>query len=129
MDDQRQNGRERAAGRARAVVSAWTQRTFVELKEEPYVRRTRRGEVTLTGLTGRTDGEGNAWVEVYAQGDVEAGDPHFRIVNPPTLVEDPQGPVELDGRRYREDPLAALAEVIGRHGGAVKPKRRRRTRG
>lgn len=38
---------------------------------------------------------------------------HYRIVNPPTLVEDGAGPVELAGRRFREDPLASIAAAIG----------------
>jgi hypothetical protein len=56
-----------------------------------------------------------------------AGDPHYRIYNPPVLVEDPQGEIELrdpgEGRgagrvrRYREDPVAAIAEAIATHGG------------
>lgn len=43
------------------------------------------------------------------------GDPHYRIFNPPLLAEDPAGPVVVDGRRYRLDPVMAVAEVIARH--------------
>lgn len=42
----------------------------------------------------------------------DATEDDFRIFNPPTLVHDPQGDIELHGRRYREDPLAAVAQVI-----------------
>jgi hypothetical protein len=52
---------------------------------------------------------------------------NYRIVNPPTLVEDPAGDViGGDGRRYRHDPLAAVAEVIGSLGGARGRKGMRR---
>ena len=42
----------------------------------------------------------------------DATEDDFRVFNPPTLVQDPQGDIELHGRRYREDPLAAVAQVI-----------------
>lgn len=129
MADGRQKGRELAAERATRTVAAWGRRAAPD-NPDPYVRRTRHGEVRLDTLTGHQDAEGNRWVEVMAGGgEVEGGDPHFRIFNPPTLVEDPAGPVHHNGRRYREDPLAALAEVIGMNGGATRAKRHRRTRG
>lgn len=129
MTDGRQKGRELAAGRAERTVAAWGGGS-PQGDPDPYVRRTRHGEVQLDTLTSHQDAEGNRWVEVMAGGgEVEGGDPHFRIFNPPLLVEDPAGPVERNGKRYREDPLAALAEVIGMNGGATRPKRRRRTRG
>lgn len=39
----------------------------------------------------------------------------YRIFNPPTLVRDGSGLIVVDGRRYREDPLGAVAEVILMH--------------
>jgi hypothetical protein len=39
----------------------------------------------------------------------------YRIFNPPTLVKDGSGSVEIGGKRYREDPLGALADVIRQH--------------
>lgn len=44
--------------------------------------------------------------------------PTFRIFNPTTLVEDPEGPIEEGGRHWREDPLGAVcADVLSRLGG------------
>lgn len=64
-------------------------------------------------------------VEVWLEGDTTGGEPHFRIVNPPLLVEDAAGDVLLAHGRFRHDPVAALAYVIGSLGGAVKRKGRR----
>lgn len=128
-DQRRAAGRQGAAQRAERMVSAWGQRAFVEDNPDPYVRRTRHGEVSLVQVQGAVLPDGLKVVEVHAGGQVEGGDPHFVIVNPPTLVEDPAGDVEISGRRFREDPLAALAEVVGMHGGAMTGKRKRRTQG
>lgn len=68
--------------------------------------------------------DGNT-VEVFLEDGSEGGDPHFRIVNPPLLVEDPNGDVLNAAGRFRLDPVAALAYVIGSLGGAVKRKGRR----
>ncbi len=64
-------------------------------------------------------------VEVWLEGETNGGDPHFRIVNPPLLVEDANGDVLLAHGRFRHDPVAALAYVIGSLGGATKRKGRR----
>jgi hypothetical protein len=70
------------------------------------------GEVRITDV--RTvvleDGQTTA-LEVYAAG---APDPHIRIVNPPTMVADSTGDIELGGQRFREDPMAAVAAVVVR---------------
>lgn len=67
------------------------------------------------------------YVDVYTAGPTVGGDPHFRIINPPTLVGDPNGDIEVTStprggktvtRRYREDPLGAIAEAIAGQGGA-----------
>lgn len=63
------------------------------------------------------EGDGREWVEVTVA-DPQCGDPSFRVFNPPALVPDPNGDVERNGQRYRHDPLAALARVIGQAGGA-----------
>lgn len=68
--------------------------------------------------------EGNT-VEVHLEDGTEGGDPHFRIVNPPLLVEDPAGDVLTGNGTFRLDPVAALANVIGSLGGAIKRKGRR----
>jgi hypothetical protein len=60
--------------------------------------------------------------------DPDGGDPHFRIINPPRYVPDPNGDVEIvvgeQVHRFREDPLAALAHVVAQHGGRIKDPRR-----
>lgn len=123
-EDQDRKARERGAERARRTGTAWGQRPHRRgLPPEPYVRRTRHGEVRLDALQ-VLEVDGHTVVEVWVGGDTENGDPHFRVVNPPQLVEDPQGPVEVRGRRYREDPVAALAEAVAANGGAMKPRRR-----
>lgn len=130
MADGREKVRERAAERATRTAEAWTSRAQKRGRTpEPYARRTRHGEVILERLTFHEE-DGQAWVEVWAGGDIQGDDPHFRVFNPPSLVEDPYGPVEIHGRRFREDPVAALAEAVARFGGAQRPRRpRRRTRG
>ena len=82
-----------------------------------------QGQVQIGSLTRRTDPEGNDYIEVFLRGESEWGDPHFRIWNPPLLVEDPQGPIAIGDRHYREDPLSAVAEAIARHGGRQKRTR------
>lgn len=79
--------------------------------------RTSYGEVEIASIVERTDAEGISYVEVYLRGQTESGDPHFRIYNPPLLAEDPAGDIEVSGRKYREDPVQAIAEVVGRNGG------------
>lgn len=90
--------------------------------------RTRGADIRIRHMQTRQLADGNTCVEVYL--DRAAGEPHWRIVNPPILVEDPRGPVELaEGhddrgvartRRYREDPVAAVAEAIAAHGGGSR---------
>lgn len=115
---------ERVAERAERAVTAWGERSP---EGTPHPIRTSRGEVVLDRVERRTDPTtGVDYVEVRLAGQTQGGDPLFRVVNPPLLVEDPEGPVEARGRRWREDPLAALAEVIGRNGGAQVQRRRAR---
>lgn len=118
--DRHRTARQRGAERAEAVVSAW------EEAPTPYTTRTRHGAVVLESVTFHSDDQGNAWVEVWAGGQVEGADPHFRVYNPPTLVEDPAGEIEHAGRRWRRDPVAALADTVGQHGGAQVAKTKRR---
>lgn len=88
--------------------------------------RTPYGEVVLEYLEKVDDSTGLAYLEVWVGGETISGDPHFRVVNPPLLVRDPEGDVEVRGELHREDPLAALAEVIGASGGALATRRRSR---
>jgi hypothetical protein len=89
--------------------------------------RTRRGTVHFGSIKEKKV-KGVTFVEVRLEGETEGGDPNFRIVNPPALVSDPRGDVEINGKRFRHDPEAALAEVIADLGGARKERRRGRRR-
>jgi hypothetical protein len=100
--------------RAAAAFRAWRRRPNAG---QPYLGVTPAGEVRIEAL-GLSDGDGHVVVEIYV-GDPENGDPHFRVINPPTMVKDPDG-------SYREDPLAALAQVISDHGGATRKRKRGR---
>lgn len=53
---------------------------------------------------------GNNGVEIWTSPD--GAQPDYRIFNPPTLVRDAQGTVDVGGTLHREDPLAAISEVI-----------------
>lgn len=57
-----------------------------------------------------------AYVDVYLPG--HNGEPQYRVINPPTLVEDRKGSITVGDTQYREDPLTALAEAISRGGPA-----------
>lgn len=115
--------REKQNGRVRKLRQA----ARAALKDgEVYARRTSRGEIHIQGLIFKEDvATGLEYVEILMDGETEGEDPHFRIFNPPTLVSDPYGDVEIHGARYREDPLEALAEVLAMYGGA-RPERRKR---
>lgn len=56
-----------------------------------------------------------AAVRIRPMGGSPDGQADVVVVNPPLLVRDPQGLIVLDGVAYREDPMAALAEVLTRH--------------
>ena len=94
--------RVRAVGEAHEAVSDGS----------PVVVATAAGTVEIAALS--ADGEA---VEVTVSG-AAGGDPSFRIFNPPTLVADPTGDREVNGIRFRYDPLAAVASVIAANGGA-----------
>lgn len=89
--------------------------------------RTRRGDVMISKIVPGEDAV-STWVDVTVAGETRGGDPNFRIVNPPTLVRDPQGDVILQSGTFREDPIAAIAEVIATHGGAQSSRKGRRKR-
>lgn len=42
----------------------------------------------------------------------EGTEAHYRVVNPPTLVRDGAGDIDVGGRAHREDPLGAVAHAI-----------------
>jgi hypothetical protein len=96
------------------------------LDGQPAVVATPYGDVEIIEVTyhGDPTDESGDWVEVRTGTDTEVGDPHWRIVNPPLLAQDPAGDVEIGGRRYRADPFAALAEAVASVGGARVERRR-----
>lgn len=104
--------------RAKAVANA-----VAGLPDEPIFRMTKHGEVRMDSVEHKVDPAGIDYIEVRAPG---APDPHFRIYAPPLLAEDPHGDVDLDGKKYRHDPILALAQVLARHGAAKKRGRRLR---
>lgn len=115
---------QRATERAEQALGAWT--LHLEEGHDLYSTLTPRGQVELIRVEECLEANGLICLDVWVGGETESGDPHFRVVNPPLLVEDPAGGQEVRGRSFREDPLAALAQAIGEHGGAQLPRRRRR---
>jgi hypothetical protein len=84
---------------------------------------TRKGTIEVNRME-LVEYSGVPALEVYLSN--AAGDPHYRIFNPPVLIEDPQGDIELPVRqkegeepkgkkKFRRDPLAAVLEVIAGH--------------
>lgn len=128
MSDPKPDPRPTPAESAIARVRAVRQARGAPLKAgEVLPVRTRRGEVHIAQIDPHEEG-GRSWVDVRLDGDTEGGDPHFKIVNPPTLVRDPLGDIEVNGERYRHDPIEAIAEVIASLGGARTERGRRRRR-
>ena len=113
-------GRRNARERVRAV-----QQAAEGIPEEGYLQQTRHGLVHIERVTFGKDGEVE-WADVFLAGLTEAQDPHFRIYNPPLLVSDPAGGIELRGQRFRRDPMAALAETVAQYGGAQAQRKGRR---
>lgn len=88
---------------------------------------TRQGVVTIGAMRHRPAEKATELdsVEVWL-GSGSAGPPAWRLINPPTLVPDPAGniiiaerttPSHTIHRRYREDPLAAVAEFLASNQG------------
>ncbi len=117
--------RQQSKARGDAVAAAVREHRKAHGKDAPYARITRAGEVQIEDVKTFVDPDGMTIVEVFVAGPTAGGDPHFRIINPPALVEDPAGPEVRGQRRFRTDPLAALAEVIGQHGGTLVKEGRR----
>lgn len=112
--------KQRSKVRGDTARAAWDDWRTAHGPKSVYGARTRAGNVRILSINAQLI-DGVTCLEVVVDGPTQGGDPHFRIINPPTLMEDPSGTVTRDGkRRLRVDPLAALAEVIGQHGGALK---------
>ncbi len=54
-------------------------------------------------------------IRVYPVGAPPGSDTYVSIVNPPILVRDRGGPILIHGERFREDPLAAIADIMHEH--------------
>lgn len=88
----------------------------------PYRIDTPDGTVVIDHVTVSHDNDADVdVVEVHAS---EFEDPHFRVVNPPRFVPDPNGDVLINGQPFSEDPLVALAHLIVQHAGPAKDPRR-----
>jgi hypothetical protein len=122
MSRQVQASRERALAVTRALgTSSWSGQLST---------RTIGGQVRIRTIRFvEADGTTPAHVEVTSTGGRFT---RFRIFNPPTLVPDPAGPITKENRdllgrtsvrRYRYDPVAAIAAVIASEGGAGRRRR------
>lgn len=109
---------ENARNRARAVKKSHGEQAP---DDGPLVLATPNGDVSIEALTIVEDGT-RSRVEVRVS-DASGGDPNFVIVNPPTLVPDQFGEHVVHGRRFREDPIAAVAYVVAQHGGSIKKQK------
>lgn len=107
----RRNAKERAA----AVARAW--REFPGKGTDGRMNFAVGNDNVVISDVQEGEDETAAWVDIWTGGPR----PAFRICNPPMLVPDPEGDVEIEepvseGRtlkkRYREDPLHAVANVI-----------------
>ncbi len=88
--------------------------------------QTRTGSAQIGSVRHVSNPEGLDSVEVWTGPQV--GPPAFRLINPPMLVPDPQGSEVLiernpstgrdTVRRFRIDPLQAIAEVIASQNGS-----------
>lgn len=95
---------ESASRRAAALARAWAERPS---PDEPYHWAGPAGNVTLRAVQAAHEGE-LVYVRVWVGDDLE--DPtlapaHFKIVNPPLILVQPDG-------SWLEDPLAALCHTI-----------------
>lgn len=114
--------REISRVKAREVVRRWENHPGKNMQGVVSFR-TRRGEATIGGVEYHQDDNKLDAVSVWV--GPRQGPPTFRFINPPMLVPDPQGSetlIERDQlrqkdvvRRFRVDPLQALAEVIASH--------------
>lgn len=83
------------------------------------------GEATIGDIQYFSSEDGLDGVEVWT-GPNEGNSPAYRLINPPLMVADPLGevimPVEGTNRvkRYRVDPLHAIAEFIALHSGKAE---------
>lgn len=98
---------------------------FEEIEESPAVVSTKLGDVQFYSIVEQNQGS-TYYLDIQLGSETQGGDPHFRVINPPVLVEDPEGTdhtEEIPGRgpvTYRRDPLGAVAHVIAEAGGRTR---------
>lgn len=109
--------RARAREKARIVAETWA--THPGRNPQGVAAFNSRTGTARIGAVEFGEDAHASWVEVWT--GPRQGPPQFRVINPPVLVSDPGGDVAIpeqrpDGRvttrRYREDPVAAVAEAI-----------------
>ncbi|QEQ93601.1 hypothetical protein SEA_ZUKO_23 [Streptomyces phage Zuko] len=111
--------------KAKEVESRWEQ--FPGKNMEGVASfQTRGGMAQIGHVQHVSNPDSLDYVEVWV--GPQQGPPAFRLINPPMLVPDPQGSeilTEFDPlrqrntvRRFRVDPLQAIAEVIASHNGS-----------
>lgn len=106
------------ADRARTLLAAW----------EAYGGRNLEGVGTIQSKGRRVQlrdirmapGETNTVLIWRAGKDPDRHRPDYRITNPPLMRESSLGTRTIHGRLHIEDPLGALAEVIGRAEGSAQ---------
>lgn len=111
-----ERGRRVAKLRANAGAQAFADRKAKD-PEIPVAVGLPNGQAVYLGHVQEIEGGVEVWLGNNPNTDLP---PAYRIFNPPTLVRDPLGSVEVRGQRYREDPLAAIAEVIASHNPSKK---------
>ncbi|WP_149264299.1 hypothetical protein [Actinomadura sp. K4S16] len=104
-----------AAEKARIAADAWS--THPGRNEYGHLSITLPGgrDITIGHVEAVQPSDGIAYIDVWT--GPPAGPPQYRIVNPPLLVPDPHGDITITEargrtRRYRSDPMAAIADAI-----------------
>lgn len=100
--------------KAEAVEAAWADHPGRGLDGTLDVRG-----VLVRAMRSVTAEDGTPVLEVYVD-DPANGEPHYRIINPPSLVHDASGDIQVGDLLYREDPVGAVAQLLVRAGAGGK---------
>lgn len=110
--------------KAREVARQWDKHPSRNM-DGTATFHTRAGKATIGSIRYHPDDDRLDSVEVWT--GPQQGPPQYRLINPPMLVPDSRGEVVLNevnkargkttARRYRIDPLVAIAEFIASHQG------------
>lgn len=122
--DDRGDENERARREAR-TRRAEKVRDAIAGREGQTRHRTSKGDINLGEIRFVPASDAEAALIEVTVGRRQGGEPDYRIVNPPLYVADPDGTVDLDGVPHREDPVAALAELVAQFTGPARRRRRR----